>query len=49
MAKKKRKIPPLDPEFVRRHEETQRLLAERIAYHRRKMEEERAAREKAEQ
>lgn len=45
MAKEKRKIPPLDPEFVRRHEETQRLLA----YHRRKLDEERAAREKAEQ
>ncbi len=49
MAKKKRKIPPRDPERERIHEETQRLLADRIAYHRRKLEEERAAREKAEQ
>ncbi len=47
MAKKKRTIPPRDPAAVRRHEETQRLLADRIAYHRRKLEEERAAREKA--
>jgi hypothetical protein len=44
--KKKGKPPELPPEVIARHEETQRLLAERIAYHRAKIEEERAQRER---
>jgi hypothetical protein len=48
--RKKRKISPeeirklLGDEFYERHERTQRLLAERIAYHRAKSAEERAER-----
>ena len=42
MAKKKRI--GLSPEWHERHERTQRLLLERIAYHEAKLAEERAAR-----
>jgi len=42
--KKKRKTADFPPEFWERHERTQRLLAERIAYHQAKIAEERAAR-----
>jgi hypothetical protein len=34
-----------DPEFWERHERTQRMLADRIAYHQAKIAEERAAKE----
>jgi hypothetical protein len=50
--RKKRKITDaeirasLGEEFYERHERTQALLAERMAYHRRKIEEERGAAEK---
>jgi hypothetical protein len=44
MEKKKRKIERVDdPEFWERHERTQRMLAERLAYHQAKINEERAA------
>ena len=36
----------LPPEVVEQHERTQKLLADRIAYHRAKIEEERALRER---
>ncbi len=51
--RKKRKITDeeirarLGDEFFERHERTQRLLADRIDYHRRKAEEERGARERS--
>jgi hypothetical protein len=45
MAKKRKKIPPeLLAEHEKRYAETTRLLEERLAYHRAKREEERAAR-----
>jgi hypothetical protein len=44
--RKKGKPPELPAEEVARHEETQRRLAERIAYHRAKIAEERAQRER---
>ena len=44
--KKKRKARGItDPEFWERHERTQKMLADRIAYHERKLAEERAERE----
>ncbi len=44
MAKlRKKKTADFPPEFWELHERTQRLLAERIAYHRAKLAEERAA------
>ena len=47
MKKKRKRTPPELPRETReRHETTQRLLAERIAYHRAKIEEERAQRER---
>lgn len=42
----KKKRTKLTPEFWERDAEDKRKLAERIAYHERKLEEERAAREK---
>jgi hypothetical protein len=39
MGKKKRKTGRLSPEWYERHERTQRLLLERIAYHEAKREE----------
>jgi hypothetical protein len=42
--KRKRKAPDLPQEFWERHERTQRLLAERIAYHEARI----AARERGE-
>ncbi|MDQ3380476.1 MAG: hypothetical protein M3546_09150 [Actinomycetota bacterium] len=42
--KRKRKIPDLPPEVRERHERTQRMLAERIAYHEARI----AARERGE-
>ena len=46
--KKKRKTTRWDPtpEDEERHQQTQKLLADRIAYHRAKIEEERAQRER---
>jgi len=45
--KRKRKIPASRPlEVEERHERTQKLLADRIAYHRAKIAEERALRER---
>jgi hypothetical protein len=42
--KRKRKTEHMhDPEFWERHERTQRMLAERLAYHQAKINEERAA------
>ena len=38
-----KKIPKRTPEEIARHEQTQRRLQERIAYHERKLAEERAA------
>jgi hypothetical protein len=43
--KRKRKTPGLPPEVWEQHHRTQRLLAERIAYHGAKLAEERAARD----
>jgi hypothetical protein len=42
--KRKKKIPDRPPELVERHERTQRMLAERIAYHEARI----AARERGE-
>jgi hypothetical protein len=42
--KRKRKIPDLSPESRERHERTQKMLAERIAYHEARI----AARERGE-
>jgi hypothetical protein len=39
MAKKRKKRTGLSPEWYARHERTQRLLLERIAYHEAKLEE----------
>jgi hypothetical protein len=44
MKRKKGKAPGLPAELRKQSEETQRLLATRIAYHRAKIEEERAQR-----
>ena len=46
MKKKKTARWRRTPEDERRHQQTQKLLAERIAYHRAKIEEERAERER---
>jgi hypothetical protein len=47
MKKKRKRTPPeLPRETLERHEQTQRLLAERIAYHRAKIAEEQARRER---
>ena len=47
MKKKKRKATPTaSAEERERHEQTQKLLADRIAYHRAKIEEERTERER---
>ena len=46
MERKKRIRRGLPPELEAQYAETQRLLAERIAYHRTKIEEERARRER---
>lgn len=43
--RRKRKATGLPREFWEQHERTQRLLAERIAYHQAKLAEERGARE----
>jgi hypothetical protein len=43
---KRRKKTKLDDEFWRQDAASKRLLAERIAYHERKLKEEQAAREK---
>jgi hypothetical protein len=44
--KRKRRVPDPPPEWKERHEEVQRLLAERIAYHQAKIAEERSQRER---
>jgi hypothetical protein len=44
--KRKRPIPTETAEERERHERTQKLLADRIAYHRAKIEEERTQRER---
>ena len=44
--KRKRTIPTASAEERERHEHTQKLLADRIAYHRAKIAEERALRER---
>ncbi len=48
MKKKRKKMirQGLPPELQAQHEKTQRILAERIAYHEAKIAEERAARER---
>ena len=46
MERKKRVRRGLPPELKEQYEQTQNLLAERIAYHRAKIEEERARRER---
>ncbi len=50
MKKKKKRMTPATrpPEVEKQHEETQALLASRIAYHRAKIEEERLEREQQE-
>lgn len=48
MKKRKRDKEIMGIEFWERHERTQKLLADRIAHHERKLAEERAEREKRE-